>query len=255
MTPEAPSIDGGGSRAARLLLLVPPALVLLVAALTPTAALYPDQGDVGLYLEKARAVAAGHLPYRDLPFEYPPAALIPMVAPYLAGFASDVGLDAYKVLFAAWEALLLLALGVVVGRIGARGRWPVRATVMTSTFPPATSGDVVGSGDDRIRTLRPTLHRCHRATGCARRGGSAARLWSGRSAVCNGRPTSQLQVMSFTLRLAPTALSRPSEMQRQPSRSSSQVPRRRCSEARVRARSCSSGMTTGPSMVSPSRMP
>lgn len=120
MTADSASIDGGGSRAARLLVLVPPALVLLVAALTPTSALYPDQGDVSLYLEKARAVASGFLPYRDVAFEYPPAALIPMVVPYLAGFASDVGLDAYKVLFAGWEALLLLGLGVVVGRIGAR---------------------------------------------------------------------------------------------------------------------------------------
>jgi uncharacterized membrane protein len=94
--------------------------VLLVAALTPTAALYPDQGDVGLYLEKARAVTAGHLPYRDVRFEYPPAALIPMVVPYLAGLGGDVGLDAYKVLFAAWEAGLLLLLGAILGRIGAR---------------------------------------------------------------------------------------------------------------------------------------
>lgn len=119
MTAEPASIDGGG-RAGRLLLLVPPVLVLAVAALTPTAALYPDQSDVGLYLEKARAVASGLLPYRDVPLEYPPAALIPMLVPYLAGMARDVGLDAYKGLFAGWEALLLLALGVVVGRIGGR---------------------------------------------------------------------------------------------------------------------------------------
>jgi hypothetical protein len=128
VTAAPPLLDGGDNRAARLLILVPPALVLLVAAITPTSALYPDQGDVGLYLEKARAVASGLLPYRDVSFEYPPAALIPMVVPYLAGFASDVGLDAYKVLFAAWEAVLLLALGVVVGRIGARlggGRGPL----------------------------------------------------------------------------------------------------------------------------------
>lgn len=119
MTAEPASIDGGG-RTGRLLLLVPPALVLVVAALTPTTSLDPDQGDVGLYLEKARAVASGEIPYRDVPFEYPPAALIPMLVPYLAGMARDLGLDAYKVLFAAWEAVLLLALGVVVGRTGAR---------------------------------------------------------------------------------------------------------------------------------------
>lgn len=116
MTPE-PASNDAGDRLWRLLLLIPPALVLAVAAMTPTSALYPDQGDVGLYLEKARAFSAGLVPYRDFSFEYPPAALIPMVVPYLAGFG-DVGLDAYKVLFAGWEALLLLALGIVVGRIG-----------------------------------------------------------------------------------------------------------------------------------------
>ena len=119
MTAEPASIFGG-SRITRLFLLIPPALVLLVAALTPTSALYPDQGDVGLYLMKARDVASGLLPYRDLSFEYPPAALIPMLAPYLAGFSTALELDAYKVLFAGWEAVLLLALGVVVGRIGER---------------------------------------------------------------------------------------------------------------------------------------
>ena len=106
------------SRLARLLLLIGPALVLLVAALTPTQALYPDQGDVGLYLEKAHGFVSGQLPYRDMPFEYPPAALIPMVVPYLAGLSPDVTLDAYKVLFAAWEAALLLGLGFVIVRIG-----------------------------------------------------------------------------------------------------------------------------------------
>ena len=94
--------------------------MLAVAALTPTDHLYPDQGDVGLYLEKAHAVVSGLVPYRDVPFEYPPAALVPMVAPYLAGLSNDVQLDAYKVLFAAWEALLLLGLGVVVAAIAAR---------------------------------------------------------------------------------------------------------------------------------------
>ncbi|HJP87598.1 MAG TPA: hypothetical protein VJ850_01010 [Candidatus Limnocylindrales bacterium] len=122
------------SRLGRLGLLVGPALVLLVAALTPTAALYPDQGDVGLYLEKAHAFVTGLLPYRDVPFEYPPASLVPMVAPYLAAFSDTVSLDAYKVLFAAWEALLLLGLGFVVERIGDHigNRWAVARLVVVS---------------------------------------------------------------------------------------------------------------------------
>jgi hypothetical protein len=120
------------NRLGRLGLLIGPALVLLVAALTPASAMYPDQGDVGLYLQKAHAVVTGLLPYRDVPFEYPPAALIPMVVPYLAGFAPDLGFDAYRVLFAAWEAALLLGLGFVVERIGVHigNRWAVARLIV-----------------------------------------------------------------------------------------------------------------------------
>ena len=119
MTADPASIDGGG-RLARLLVLLPPAVVLLVGVITPTAALHPDQNDIGLYLDKARQLVAGLVPYRDYPLEYPPGALIPMVAPYLAALSRSVDLEAYKVLFAGWEALLLLALGLVVERIGDR---------------------------------------------------------------------------------------------------------------------------------------
>ncbi|MEO8274332.1 MAG: glycosyltransferase family 87 protein [Chloroflexota bacterium] len=117
MTAQPASEPRSAARWDRLLLLVPPALVLLVAALTPTSSLFPDQGDVRLYLQKAQAVWSGAVPYRDVPFEYPPAALIPMVVPFAAGLSQNLGLDGYKVLFAGWEALLLLGLGFVLARI------------------------------------------------------------------------------------------------------------------------------------------
>ncbi len=99
------------------LVAIPPLMVLAVAAVYPTDLIFPDQGDLNLYLEKARLFAAGAVPYRDVPFEYPPAALVPMVAPYLAWPFGAVDLDAYKWLFAGWEALLLLLLGLVLVRI------------------------------------------------------------------------------------------------------------------------------------------
>lgn len=37
--------------------------------------------DVGVYETDARAIAHGQLPYRDLYFEYPPGALVPILAP------------------------------------------------------------------------------------------------------------------------------------------------------------------------------
>ena len=103
------------SRATTAALFVLPALlVLVVAALTPTDQLFPNQGDLNLYLEKARAFMSGQVPYRDFSFEYPPGALVPMVVPYLVWPFGPVDLGAYKVLFAGWEAALLLALGVVL---------------------------------------------------------------------------------------------------------------------------------------------
>ena len=35
--------------------------------------------DVGGYQERAAAIRAGQMPYRDFAFEYPPAALLPML--------------------------------------------------------------------------------------------------------------------------------------------------------------------------------
>ena len=98
-------------------LLFPPVLILALAALTPTAGLYPHQGDVNLYLEKAAAFASGEVPYREFPFEYPPGALVPMLVPYLLWPFGPVDLEAYKLLFGAWEGVLLLVLGVTLVRI------------------------------------------------------------------------------------------------------------------------------------------
>ena len=96
------------------LVAMPPLMVIAVAAVYPTDLLFPDQGDLNLYLEKARLFAAGAVPYRDFPFEYPPAALVPMVVPYLLWPFGEVDLGTYKWLFAGWEATLLLALGFVL---------------------------------------------------------------------------------------------------------------------------------------------
>jgi hypothetical protein len=100
-----------------VLLVLPALLVLAVVALTPTSQLFPNQGDLNLYLEKATAFLRGSFPYRDVPFEYPPAAIVPMAVPYLAWPFSPIDLDRYKWLFGAWEALLALALAVVLARI------------------------------------------------------------------------------------------------------------------------------------------
>ena len=112
--------DAGTSEVARTpveLVLVPYLLIFVAAALTPASELFINQGDVRLYLEKAGSLAAGLLPYRDFPLEYPPLALVPMAVPYFAWPFGGVTLDVYKWLFVGWEAVLMLALGFVVLRI------------------------------------------------------------------------------------------------------------------------------------------
>ena len=99
-------------------LIAPALIVLAIGIVTPTKALFPDQGDVNLYLTKASAFASGGVPYRNFPFEYPPLAILSMVVPYLlAAPFGQVTLDVYKVLFAGWEAILLGLLGLVLRRI------------------------------------------------------------------------------------------------------------------------------------------
>jgi hypothetical protein len=101
--------------------LLPVVVLVLIGLATPTKELYPHQGDVGLYLEKAAAVAAGQFPYRDVPLEYPPLALVAMVVPYLAWPFGPVSLDVYKWLFLGWECVLLVVLGMIMGRLAEMG--------------------------------------------------------------------------------------------------------------------------------------
>jgi hypothetical protein len=126
-------------------LIVPALFILITAALTPATEFLRNQGDVGLYLENARAIVGGEIPYRDLQLEYPPLALVPMVVPYLAGLPfGEVTLDLYAWLFAGWEALLVLALGfVLIGiarAIGAHGRAGDPAWNVTWRLPILVAG-------------------------------------------------------------------------------------------------------------------
>lgn len=114
--PRTPEI-ARGAPSGLWLLAIPYAIIVLVAWLTPTIALFPDQGDVNLYLEKASALVSGRVPYLEFTFEYPPLALVPIVVPYLLWPFGEITLDLYKFLFAGWEAFLIVVLGVALGEI------------------------------------------------------------------------------------------------------------------------------------------
>jgi len=122
------------TRASLLVLVLLYAIPFAVAALTPAADFAGGpQGDVRLYLDKAYAVVSGQVPYRDFPLEYPPFALVPMVVPYLLWPFGAVPVQVYPWLFAGEMAVLLVALGIVVGRVARVRERP--STVRSSDAP------------------------------------------------------------------------------------------------------------------------
>jgi Glycosyltransferase family 87 len=74
--------------------------------------------DVGGYQQHATAIRAGQVPYRDFPFEYPPAALPPMLLPaymswsYATSFAVLMGVCGAACIAAAASALRAVGAGV-----------------------------------------------------------------------------------------------------------------------------------------------
>ena len=118
--PRSPGI-ATALRSPLLALLVPAAVIVLAAILTPVKEFGGNQGDVRLYFDNAAAIVGGRTPYADVPLEYPPLALVPMLLPYLLAPGGHPTVDQYPWLFAAWEAVLVLALGVVLVQIARRG--------------------------------------------------------------------------------------------------------------------------------------
>ena len=99
------------------LLLAPALVIVLINALTPTAALFPNQADVLVYMHKAEALARGEVPYRDFALEYPPLALLAMAVPYFSWPWQPPSFEVYRWLFTAWESLLLVVLVIVASRM------------------------------------------------------------------------------------------------------------------------------------------
>jgi hypothetical protein len=125
MTPPPGSGAAASSRAPLPLLVLLYAIPFVVAAITPISDFRGPQGDLGLYLDKAAAISLGLAPYRDVPLEYPPFALVPMVLPLALWPFGPPSLTVYAWLFAGQMAVFLVALALVVGRIvRIRATWP-----------------------------------------------------------------------------------------------------------------------------------
>jgi glycosyl transferase family 87 len=99
------------------LLAAPLGVMLLVIALTPGPAYVGITSDLRVYFEYSARLLGGAVPYRDVPIEYPPLALVPMTLPRLLwpfGTPSD---EALVLLFALVEGLLAVAVGWLIGRV------------------------------------------------------------------------------------------------------------------------------------------
>lgn len=172
-------IESGG-RAGRLLaripipllLLAPAVGVLLIAAVTPEPTRFGFAGDLDVYRVYAVDLLAGLMPYRNVPIEYPPLAIAPMVIP-LVGATGGLDPSGYLWRFAAMQAILLVGLGWLVHRLAGRSRealglwvvlaclswvailfrydiWPVATTVaavvLADRLRPGAAGLALGLG-------------------------------------------------------------------------------------------------------------
>ena len=113
-----------------ILLALPALAVLLACAATPPDVLPNTNPDMLLYYRVAGQVAAGQVPYLDFSFEYPPLALVPIVAPYLVWPGGSPALLDYQWLWAIQNGALAALVAALVGWLAARGASglvPVRA--------------------------------------------------------------------------------------------------------------------------------
>ena len=112
------------------------ALALLAAAFAVTFLPGPwsDERvtDLFLYASYADRFLGGELPYRDVPFEYPPLAAPVIALPGLAG----TGEETYRLAFGALALVLAAALVVLAGSLARRtGGDPRRAMLATAAAP------------------------------------------------------------------------------------------------------------------------
>lgn len=113
-----------------LLVALPFATVMLVCTATPAEVLARNQPDVMGYFRDARNFLAGHAPYRDFVFEYPPLALLPISLPYALWPAGKPTFLDYEWLWALQAGLIASAAGALLAWIASRAGdrvSPVRA--------------------------------------------------------------------------------------------------------------------------------
>ncbi|MGO8671515.1 MAG: hypothetical protein ACLQVD_09160 [Capsulimonadaceae bacterium] len=120
---------------------LPAAILVLGGALTfHTIVSQPDQ-DVSEYFRTSTSILHGSLPYRDFRFEYPIAAIVPMLMPHFLLLGHAHVFAAYATGFLSWNALLAAALGATLVNIVLEG-WeaePTSEDPLTASCPAGPS--------------------------------------------------------------------------------------------------------------------
>jgi uncharacterized membrane protein len=93
-----------------------------VAMLTLRVFGYAHMMDPGIYYRYATSIMQGLVPYRDFAIEYPPLALLPILAPRALGLGHAMGSRAYHLLYLGESVVLSLLITGVLLRIARRAQ-------------------------------------------------------------------------------------------------------------------------------------
>lgn len=131
----------------------PGALALLAAAFALTFLVDPWQdelvSDVPLYREYADVFLDGHLPYRDIGFEYPPLAAPLIAAPGVVSLDPET----YRYGFAVLMFLFLAALLLTTGRLAAIGGGREWLAILALALSPIATGAMIRTHFDLAAVL------------------------------------------------------------------------------------------------------
>jgi hypothetical protein len=158
-----------------VLFLAPAVILAVVVSLLPEPLIRGLGTDIELYHRYASRILSGEIPYRDVPIEYPPLALVPMLAPTLGAAPGSAGfpnLSEYTSRFVLVAAALSVVPGWLLWQFGGRSRraiavwgalavlmwvaaalrydlWPAIATiagVLVAAARPGLAGILLGGG-------------------------------------------------------------------------------------------------------------
>ena len=151
----------------------------------PAYAQLPDHGDTGYYLNYARAMFNGQIPWRDIGIEYPPLALQLFVVPYLFGRTPESYVFAFMTLMGMINASLVATTVTAVARAGRGRKDQLGAGALVAAAPALIGAGIALTRFDLWPTLLIAVGLLALARGQTQlaagvlAAGAAAKIWPG----------------------------------------------------------------------------